>query len=591
MTTRPATQYLLRNLAVCFAMLATAAAATAADGPGERQLDRYLQVVQRNYSPQVHMLGSAFSSPGYHSRVAQGTWVHPTRQSLDYAAALLARHAPGDAERAAAVIRAVLKLQDTDPESRTFGIWPWVLEEPLEKMTPPDWNWADFCGARLATMLHNHGGRLPDGLRAAMLRSVGCAARAIRHRNVQPSYTNIAIMGGGVCAAAGELTGDADMLHYGRTRLQQTVAHARRDGGFTEYNSPTYTMVALWESERTLHLVRDQATRAAAESLRRIAWKTIAESFHPATGQWAGPHSRAYTDYLLPAVVDYLTAQTGAGIEVHPSVRDRGRVRPPMPFPHLPCPADLRSRFERLPTDPLDVQRTFTRGSSAKAAVVGTTWLSGVACLGSVNHSTLWTQRRALIGYWKTPADSAVVFRVRFLHDDRDFASMAANMAQRGPRALIVVYPLRHHGDWHVSLDRPRDGTFSARDLRLRFELRGQQVDARQLDSSHYELAAGSQRVVVHTLAGRFNGQPIRWTIGRDRDKVFVDGICYQGEPQRFDFSQLDDVAAAAGMELLSRAQRIADAAPRFETSQGGNVRARWDLAPPLSVIARFPAE
>jgi hypothetical protein len=440
-------------------------------------------------------------------------------------------------------------------------------------------------------MLHNHGGRLPDDMRAAMLRSVGCAAQAIRRRNVQPSYTNIAIMGGGVCAAAGELTGDADMLHYGRTRLQQTVAHARRNGGFTEYNSPTYTMVALWESERTLHLVRDQATRAAAEALRRIAWKTIAESFHPATGQWAGPHSRAYTDYLLPAVVDYLNAQTGAGIEVHPSMRKRGRDRPPMPFPNLPCPEDLRPRFERLPTDPLAVQRTFTRGSSAQAAVAGTTWLSGIACLGSVNHSTLWTQRRALIGYWKTSADPAVVFRLRFLHDDRDFASMAASIAQRGPRALVVVFPLRHHGDWHVSLDRPRDGSFEARDLRLRFELRGQQVDVRQLDARHFELAAGSQRVVVHTLAGRFNGQPLEWTIGRDQGEAFVDGICYQGEPQQFDFRQLDDVAVAAGMELLSREQHVAAAAPRFETSHPGSVHALWDVASPLSVVARFPAE
>ena len=336
-----------------------AAVTAAADGPDNHQLARYLQVADRNYGAEDRMLGMAFSSPGYHSRVPPGTWVHPTRQSLDYAVALLARHAPGDADRAADVIGAVLKLQDTDPESRTFGIWPWVLEEPLAKMSPPDWNWADFCGARLVTMLHDHRGRLPDELRAAMVRSVDCAARAIRRRNVQPSYTNIAIMGGGVCAAVGELAGDSDMLYYGRTRLQQTLVHARRDGGFTEYNSPTYTMVALWECERTLHLVRDPATREAAEALRQIAWKTIAESFHPATGQWAGPHSRAYTDRLLPSVVDYFTDQTGAEIEVHPSLRARGRDRPPMPFPHLPCPADLRPRFRHLPAEPLELRRTF----------------------------------------------------------------------------------------------------------------------------------------------------------------------------------------------------------------------------------------
>jgi hypothetical protein len=80
-------------------------------------------------------------------------------------------------------------------------------------------------------------------------------------------------MGGGVCAAAGELAGDDEMLMYGRERLQKTVEHAQFHGGFNEYNSPTYTMVALWECERTLHLVRDPGTR---------------EVIHPVAGRFGG---------------------------------------------------------------------------------------------------------------------------------------------------------------------------------------------------------------------------------------------------------------------------------------------------------------
>jgi hypothetical protein len=81
---------------------------------------------------------------------------------------------------------------------------------------------------------------------------------------VGADYTNIAIMGGGVCAAAGEMLGEAGLLDYGRRRLQRMVEHTAYHGGFNEYNSPTYTMVALWETERTLHLVRDPAVREAA---------------------------------------------------------------------------------------------------------------------------------------------------------------------------------------------------------------------------------------------------------------------------------------------------------------------------------------
>ena len=66
------------------------------------------------------------------------------------------------------------------------------------------------------------------------------------------------------------------------------------------------------------------ATRAAAESLRRTAWQIIAASFHPATQQWAGPHSRAYSDTITPKLAADLAAQ---------------------------CPADLAPRFGAPPFD------------------------------------------------------------------------------------------------------------------------------------------------------------------------------------------------------------------------------------------------
>ncbi len=51
-------------------------------------------------------------------------------------------------------------------------------------------------------------------------------AASIKQCDVKPSYTNIAVLGGGVCSAAGELSGDAELLNYGRERLERVVAHA-----------------------------------------------------------------------------------------------------------------------------------------------------------------------------------------------------------------------------------------------------------------------------------------------------------------------------------------------------------------------------
>ena len=215
----------------CVRALAVLCSSAVAFGMSDADLKEYLGRSDPNYSEDVQMVGAAFKSSGYHSTVPSGTWVHSTRSSLDYALALLARGGPGDAERAAKVIRKVISLQDADPANPTYGIWPYLLEEPLAKMSPPDWNWADFCGSLLAEMLIQHPAKLPDDLKALMRTSLGHAARAIIKRNVGPGYTNIAIMGGGVTAAAGEILGDKEMLDYGRARLAKSVENAARQAG------------------------------------------------------------------------------------------------------------------------------------------------------------------------------------------------------------------------------------------------------------------------------------------------------------------------------------------------------------------------
>ena len=113
----------------------------------------------------------------------------------------------------------VVELQDADSASETFGVWPWLLEEPIAEMTPPDLNWADFCGASLAHILIQHADMLSPETRQHTEDALRSAAAAIRKRDVGPGYTNIAVLGGGVCAAAGELFSDDEMLQYGRERL------------------------------------------------------------------------------------------------------------------------------------------------------------------------------------------------------------------------------------------------------------------------------------------------------------------------------------------------------------------------------------
>ena len=556
--------------------------AKADDQPGTASLKRLLDHYDARYDTEQKMLKVEFRSPGYHSGIASGTNVHPTRESLYYAIALLQRNKAGDAERAQSIIGAVLPLQQTRVDAPEYGVWPWVLEEPLDQMDSVDLNWADFCGSAIAQLLVDHKDQLAPATMRKMEDALHHAAKAIKQRNVQPGYTNIAILGGGVCAVAGELLRDKELLDYGRQRLEKIVQHTAEIDGFTEYNSPPYGKVVIGECERILQLAKDERVRASAESLRVSAWKMIGESFHPATQQWAGPHSRMSSLYLSRTMVEFLNdrleSDSKSIIKIHPQAypeRPRGYavVTP------IPCPAKWHQQIKN-PSEPnRQLERTFIPQTGSSPATVGTTWFSTDACLGSISRASFWTQRKPVVAYWKTDDDPAVAFRVRFLHDGKDFSSMGLRSTQDHHRVLCAIHSLQRRGDWHRTLDRPADGIFYAHDLRVRLELTGKGVSAQKTDGGTFSLRAGEHEIAICPADSEFADQKLEWKIDDDDRVVAVEGICYAGEPKRFNFSQLIEMKLGFGLELRQLKDGAKLPLPTLQ-SRPGKVIARWDVAP-----------
>ena len=52
-------------------------------------------------------------------------------------------------DQAIKALHRVCDVQDTREDSRTFGVWPYYLEEDLDSMIAPDYNWANFVGRDL----------------------------------------------------------------------------------------------------------------------------------------------------------------------------------------------------------------------------------------------------------------------------------------------------------------------------------------------------------------------------------------------------------------------------------------------------------
>ena len=513
--------------AVVLAAVSLLAAARQAGGtgldlsPAERvALAEALAPLHRQYDAAERMLRRPFSSPGYHTTLKGGE-VHPTRDSLGYALACLDTGEAALRERAVGVLRRVVALQDTDRASKTYGLWSWFLEEPLGQMSPPDWNWADFCGALLLQVARDHRERLPEDLRAGIDGAIQDAARSIQRRNVGPDYTNIATMGTYVTLVAAERYGLPDVLEYARARLRRLHDHVLRQGAFTEYNSPTYTVVALKELARMRRDFSRAADLALVEPLYRMAWEEIATHFHAPTRQWAGPHSRCYRTLLGDDVVGLIQRGTGGRLDfgVRPASLDAHRLP-------TPCPPDLEHLFREPRTG--ERVTTFIPGDPP---VVGTTWMTPDYVLASVNRGDFWNQRRPLLAYWGTVAKPSYL-RVRVLRDGYDFAAAQCFSSQRRGRVLAAIAFATDGGQTHVSLDRMRDATFEATDLRLRFEFggaAGQGPAPVRLDTTEPAFRLKSSvpiRVSVPFAA--FGEHPVRWETNRDGETLNLDLVLFE---------------------------------------------------------------
>lgn len=528
------------------------------------ELMKSLEGQHRQYDEAEKMLKKKFSSPGYHTTLKGGD-VHPTRDALSYAAALLDTGDKVLQSRAEEILHRVIALQDQNPESKTYGIWSWFMEEPLDKMAPPDWNWADFNGVQLLHVAINHRERLPADLQKMVDDAIVHASRSIQRRDVKPGYTNIAIMGTYVTLVASDLYNLPDLREYAMMRLKRFADYTRHHGGFTEYNSPTYTTVALDELARLKMHARGEDEQRIAGELYDIAWQEIAQHYHVPTGQWAGPHSRAYGTLLGGA---------------HKTLIQRaleGRDEPRLP---KPLPVALRPFFTGLDAPRLLV-KTFTKGDKAREErdLVGTTYLHPSFALGSINTGEMWNQRRPLLAYWGSKEKPSFM-RVRVLHDGYDFSAAQFAGVQQDNRVLAGLGFATDGGDTHISLDRIKDATVRAKDLRLRFEFGGDAAQSTLVAPDSLTLPAalkfGEVRVHLAVPFAQFGETIGRWQTGRDKDTSFLDVVLYEGDEKTIRLDALEAAALGIGVQISTSDEVPAMPVP---TTQAGRLELNW---PPL---------
>jgi hypothetical protein len=505
------------------------------------------------YDPDEQLVLQPLNSPGYHTTITSGL-VHPTRESLTYAADLFAMASQDAAERGSQILRRVLSLQDQDPASRTYGIWSWFLEEPLPKMSPPDWNWADFCSVPLLEISTARRDQLDDALASKVDAAIGHAARSIERRNMGPAYTNIAVMGTYVSLAAAQHLRWSDLTDYALGRLRRLHEYTTYHGAFTEYNSPNYTMVTLRELGRLRGVAPEGEPRRMAEALYRLAWEEVAQHFHPPTRQWAGPHSRSYSTLLKPETLAIIEQGSGGQLSL---LSDAQRQATAPSRQTLPMPEDLLPMFQAMPR-PRELVRTLLRDTSP---LVETSYLHPGFAVGSINHADMWRQQRPLVAYWGT-AQSPSYLRLRFLRNGDDLHAAHFHSVQAAGRVLAAIHFATDQGVLHPFFDRMTDGIFTAEDLRLRFEFGGAAAHATLTAPTDLltpvRLSFGDLQIHLSIPFAHFGASSGQWEVSPGSGVANLDIVLYRGPEKKIRMADVQP--AAIGLAVQFSAGQTAQA-------------------------------
>ncbi len=553
-----------------------------------KEIERY----EPKYDSAVHLVW-ATQARHYHSDFQEETKIHSVRSSLGYAEALLNSRKPKFRERAFDVLRAVIALQDQDAQSKTCGVWPYSLEEPLAtKKSPADRNWADFSAVPIIGIINNHSDILPNDLKEKTQKALLLAAQAIRKRDVRPDYTNISLMGLYVCYMTADMYNDADLMDYARKRLKAFYDCTVLNKGFIEYNSPTYFKLSLDEVLRLKNHVINPDDLAILEFIYHAGWSVIARHYHQPTAQWAGPHGRAYSVLLNPST--YTWFYTASGGIVNPDTPTEFSKDEDPILKHR-IPADLIPYFTQ-PTLPRMEIDTFIRGGQKielnplvsyqesdrgvwieTKEVIGKSYFTRDFVLSSANQSCLWNQRRPLIAYWGT-SQKPVSMQIRFLHDGYDYAAANIFCAQDSTNVLGAINFTTNGGDRHVTIDVIQNATIKATDLRLRFEFGGDissvGFNAPEADKNRVVGKSGNLNFRIELPYQKFGDYKGNWSTGGNEKNKWIDFVIYSGSEKEFNFGKIQE--AVLGFLFSLKAGTIPET-PVEVAKSGENLNLKWN--------------
>lgn len=233
--------------------------------------------------------------------LGSGLWFHgDVRDNFYYAAYLFAASVNPDARvpfekemtlaSSSQMLLKVLRLQDTDPASPTYGHWPLRLD-PVPKEAQPDPLPVELMGSLMVYFYRDHQEYMSPPLQAAfeaafehIYRSRFFAKEIGHFNHHEAKYTAAKLI-------FGNLFRDYELVEDGHRSLVRMLRHVR-ENGMAEYGALPWfwhwvqAFTAAWELVDDVDINRDLG------DMLDFLWHE--RSLYYLKGAWVGPHSRAW---------------------------------------------------------------------------------------------------------------------------------------------------------------------------------------------------------------------------------------------------------------------------------------------------------
>ncbi|MBC8468156.1 MAG: hypothetical protein H8D56_01690 [Planctomycetes bacterium] len=181
--------------------------------------------------------------------------------------------------------------------------------------------------------------------------------------------------------------------------------------------------------------------------------------------------------------------------------------------------------------------------------------------------------------------------RLQCLHDGYDCSSATTFAVQNESDILGAVVFATDRGDTHISLDRLKNATIKAKDLRLRLLFEGNIADLKLPNNpalnSPLSFASGPVTCDFQIARAVFGDYSIKTETGQEGSSAWLDVILYQGDQKDINFAELSEAAVIFTLSLNPQAEYTSQNEPVLTRAEGAktivnskskivNINASW---------------